>query len=343
MLSPRRRDVLFGLGSAIGALALGPARAQSAIDLKPEFAEVFHDAKTEGQFAAKIGDRFVMTDEGRARTGHLPGSTFKIPHALIALETGVVADVDKEVIRWDGVVREIEPWNRDHTLRTAMQYSVVPAFQQIANRIGAERMKQFVDAFDYGNRDIGGALDRFWLDGALRISALEQIEFLQRFHSGELPVSKRSLTLVKDILPVEKTEDATIHFKTGAIGREGKPSFGWLVGYAERGEAVTFFAMSMDIHGEPHLAQRIALTRALLKRAGRSGKSAIRRSGYRFAADCATEIALTAGRLTSGSRSGRSVGASPDSRLRCRLSPLCKHCLPPPARRPRRPCCSRAR
>ena len=120
-----------------------------------------------------------MTDEGRARTGYLPGSTFKIPHALIALETGVVADVDKEVIRWDGVVREIEEWNRDHTLRTAMRYSVVPVFQQIANRIGAERMKQFVDAFDYGNRDIGGALDRFWLDGALRISALEQIEFLQ--------------------------------------------------------------------------------------------------------------------------------------------------------------------
>jgi len=71
-----------------------------------------------------------------------------------------------EVIRWDGVPNEIEEWNRDHTLRSAMQYSVVPVFQQIANRIGSERMKQFVDSFDYGNRDIGGApLDKFWLEG----------------------------------------------------------------------------------------------------------------------------------------------------------------------------------
>ena len=105
---PARRDVLLGLASAVSALALAPARAQSAIDLKPEFADVFHDARTEGVFAAQIKDRLVMTDEGRARLGYLPGSTFKIPNALIALETGVVADVDKEVIRWDGVVREIE-------------------------------------------------------------------------------------------------------------------------------------------------------------------------------------------------------------------------------------------
>jgi len=268
---PARRDVLLGLAGAISALALVPARAQSPIDLKPEFADVFHDARTEGVFAAQLKDRLVMTDEARARTGHLPASTFKIPHALIALETGVVADTDKEVIRWDGVPREIEEWNRDHTLRTAMQYSVVPVFQQIANRIGAERMKQFVDAFDYGNRDIGGALDRFWLDGNLRISPLEQIEFLQRFYSGELPVSKRSLTLVKDILPVEKTDDAAIRYKTGTVGKDGKAAFGWLVGYAERGEAVSFFAMNIDIHGAPHLAQRLAMTRSLLKRAGAIG------------------------------------------------------------------------
>ena len=127
------------------------------------------------------------------------------------------------MIRWDGVPREIEEWNRDHTLRSAMQYSVVPVFQQIANRIGVERMKQFVDAFDYGNRDIGGApLDRFWLDGNLRISALEQVEFLQRFYSEELPVSKRNLDLVKDIIPEEKTEDIDIHAKTGTQFKDGK-------------------------------------------------------------------------------------------------------------------------
>ena len=183
-----------------------------------------------------------------------------------------------------------------------MRYSVVPVFQQIANRIGAERMKQFVDAFDYGNRDIGGALDRFWLDGALRISALEQIAFLQRFHREDLPVSKRSLTLVKDIVPEEKTEDAVIRYKTGAVGKDGKLVFGWLVGYAERGEAVSFFAMNLDIHGAPHLAQRLAMTRVAAQ-AGRGDRiGAIRRSGYRFAARLRERKRF---RLTPGSRVGR--------------------------------------
>jgi len=271
-LFPGRRDVLLGLAGGLCALTFPPARAQSAIELKPDLADIFHDARTEGTFAAFVKDRMVMTDEGRARTGYLPASTFKIPHALIALETGVVADTDKEVIRWDGVPNEIEEWNRDHTLRSAMQHSVAPVFQQIANRIGSERMKQYVDAFDYGNRDIGGAaLDKFWLEGNLRISALEQVRFLQRLYRDDLPVSKRNLALIKDILPEEKTDDAVIRSKTGAVRKDDKPSLGWLVGWAERGGEAAIFAMNIDIHGAPHLAQRMAMTRSILKRIGAIG------------------------------------------------------------------------
>jgi beta-lactamase class D len=269
---PRRRDVLLGLAGGLCALRFAPVRAQTAVELKPDLADVFRDARTEGTFAALLKDRMVMTDESRARIGYIPVSTFKIPHALIALETGVVADVDKEVIRWDGVPRDIDEWNRDHTLRTAMQYSVVPVFQQIANRIGSERMKQFVDAFEYGNRDIGGApLDRFWLDGNLRISALEQVQFLRRFYSEDLPIDKRNLQLVKDIVPQEKVEDIAIHAKTGTQFKDGKPSFGWLVGWAERGGEATIFAMNIDIHAAPHLPQRWAMSRAIFKRIWAAG------------------------------------------------------------------------
>ena len=271
-LYPKRRDVLVGLAASACALTLRPAAAQSQVELKPELAEVFHEARTEGTFAALVKGRMVMTDEGRARTGYLPASTFKIPHALIALETGVVAYTDKEVIRWDGVPNEIEEWNRDHTLRSAMAHSVVPVFQQIANRIGSERMKHYVDAFDYGNRDIGGApLDKFWLEGNLRISALEQIKFLERLYRDDLPVGKHNIARVKDILPEEKTDDAVIRFKTGALRKDDKPALGWLVGWAERGGEPAIFAMNIDIHGMPHLAQRLAMSRAILKRIGAIG------------------------------------------------------------------------
>ena len=40
----------------------------------------------------------------------LPASTFKVPHALIALQTGVVDD--KTVIPWDGRTRDYEVWKK---------------------------------------------------------------------------------------------------------------------------------------------------------------------------------------------------------------------------------------
>ncbi len=264
---PRRRDVLLGFGRRTYARSRSRVRAQTGVELKPDLADVFRDARTEGTFAALVKDQMVMTDESRARIGYSPAATFNIPHALIALETGVVADVDKEVIRWDGVPREIEEWNRDHTLRSAMQYSVMPVFQQIANRIGSERMKQFVDAFDYGNRDIGGVpLDKFWLEGNLRISALEQIRFLRRFLSEDLPVAKRNLELVKDIIPRKRPKTSTSMPRPERNSRTASPAFGWLVGWAERGDEATIFAMNIDIHSAAHVAQRWAMSRAIFKR-----------------------------------------------------------------------------
>ena len=276
-----RRSVLAGMAATMGVATLGSrALAQSlepAVELKPELATAFSEIGTEGVFAALDRKRnvLVMTDETRARRGLLPASTYKIPHAVIALETGVVSDVDSETIRWDGIVREFPEWNRDHTLRSAMRYSVVPVFQQIATRIGEERMHKFVDAFHYGNRDIGGApLDQFWLEGNLRITPLQQLEFLARFYDGKLVgVSDRSIQLVRDIIPTEQSDGATIHAKTGTIGTDGPQgkvaSTGWLVGYVDGGDALpTFFAMNLDIHAPRHMAQRMPIVMAMLQKIG---------------------------------------------------------------------------
>ena len=156
----------------------------------------------------------------RSGEGKLPASTFKIPNSIIALETGVVEDPDKDVFKWDGVTRSIEAWNKDHTLRSAIAASAVPVYQEIARRIGAERMQKYLDLFDYGNRDIGGGIDQFWLTGNLRIDPMQQIDFVDRLRRGVLPVSKRSQDLMRDILPVTKVGDATIRAKSGLLGAE---------------------------------------------------------------------------------------------------------------------------
>ena len=220
--------------------AASPTSPTSAASSATICAKRFFDLGTDGTFVGyKVDDYLIIaSDKERSGEGKLPASTFKIPNSIIALETGVVGDPDKDVFKWDGVTRSIEAWNKDHTLRSAIAASAVPVYQEIARRIGAERMQKYVDLLDYGNRDIGGGIDQFWLTGNLRIDPMQQIDFVDRLRRGVLPVSKRSQELVRDILPVTKVGDATIRAKTGLLGAErGKPSLGWLVGWVEKGSA----------------------------------------------------------------------------------------------------------
>src|SRR5262245_17442225 len=158
--------VIGALAVWIALLSLAPpitpawpqASARPIVE-RPDLARFFKDAGTEGTIVVldAKASRFTVHDRRRAETGLPPHSTFKIANSLIALETGVALDADQPTFPWDGVARKIADWDRDHTLRTAFKASVVPVYQEIARRIGAERMKQHVAALDYGNRDIGGA------------------------------------------------------------------------------------------------------------------------------------------------------------------------------------------
>src|SRR3569833_2084359 len=216
-----RRHVL-GLFAAAAAL---PARAFANVapqrsEIRQALAKRCTDDGTEGTFVGyKVEDYLVIaSDTERSGEAKLPASTFKIPNSLIALETGVVGDPDKDVFKWDGVTRSIEAWNKDHTMRSAIAASAVPVYQEIARRIGPERMQKFVDLLEYGNRNIGGGIDQFWLTGDMRIDPMQQVDFLDRLRRGALPVSKRSQELVRDILPVAKVGDSIVG---GGGGRRG--------------------------------------------------------------------------------------------------------------------------
>ena len=106
-------------------------------------------------------------------------------------------------------------------------------------------MQYYVDAAHYGNQNISGQIDTFWLEGGLRISADEQIEFLKRLYQGDLPFSQRSMNIVKEILVLEKTESYQLSGKTGSVQRI-TPHEGWFVGYLETSGNVYFFATNYE-------------------------------------------------------------------------------------------------
>jgi beta-lactamase class D len=269
----RRRDILK-LIAASPLVTMQKARAEVApprSEVRESLLKHFSDVGSTGTFVGYDVEeyRIVASDITRSDEARLPASTFKVANSLIALETGVVADPDKDVFKWDGVKRDIAAWNQDHTLRSAIAASAVPVYQEIARRIGPERMQNYLNVLEYGNRNIGGGIDQFWLTGDLRISPIEQVDFIDRLRRGALTVSKRSQELVRDILPVNKVGDSVIRAKTGLLGAEtGKPSVGWLVGWVEKSGSATVFAMNMDCRDPAQIAARMPVVQKCLAEMG---------------------------------------------------------------------------
>lgn len=232
---------------------------------------LFDDAGTSGTVVMKrLRDgEMIVHEPARAAAGFLPASTFKVPNSMIGLDAGVVMDVDTDVFRWDGVLRSNFPaWNADMNLRDAIRLSCVPVYQQVARRVGIDRYKERLAALDYGNADAEGApVDLFWLEGNLRISALQQIAFLERFVRGDLPFTQRTLSLVKDIMPTESVPGGLIRAKTGWAHRT-QPKIGWWVGWVEHGTTATLFAINLDVRKESHLAARMGIAHAVFRHLG---------------------------------------------------------------------------
>ena len=208
----------------------------------------------------------TVVDVARAKQAFPPASTFKIANSLIALETGAVRDVD-EVIPYGGKPQPFPQWERDMSMREAIAVSNVPVYQEVARRVGLERMDEWVRELGYGNGEIGEVVDRFWLDGPLEINAFEQARFVAMLARGELRVSERSRAMVREILKLEERDGALLYGKTGWATSE-EPDVGWWVGWVERGGKVYAFALNMDMATEAEAPKRQQIAKALLAELG---------------------------------------------------------------------------
>lgn len=252
-------------------LLVVPAFAQSSeIEVRSDLGEFFDAVGTTGAMVVMDVHTNAVVVHNSARAAKLfpPASTFKILNSLIALETGVVTDADSHVLKWDGVTRQRPEWNKDHTLRSAIAGSVLPVYQQIARDVGLERMTGYLDRVGYGTGDITNeTLAWFWVLKSFGISAHEQVQFLRRLYLDDLPFSKKTIEAVKDITIVERGETYVLHGKTGWT-TDTEPSTGWFVGWIERGDEASVFAMNMDMNDLSQAPARITITKDVLNTLG---------------------------------------------------------------------------
>nr|WP_241188124.1 class D beta-lactamase [Pseudohalocynthiibacter aestuariivivens] len=200
----------------------------------------------------------VLHRQGACDKRLTPASTFKVALALIGFESGYLVSTDAPEMPfkegypdWRG-----DLWRQNITPKTWIEYSVVWYSQLITRAVGKETITEYLQKFSYGNADFSGdagydnALERAWIASSLKISADDQIHFLHRMLTHQLPVSTQAVRLTTSLIEKTTAENGWIvHGKTGlAFPRRADRSFdrdraiGWFVGWAERDDRRVVFA-----------------------------------------------------------------------------------------------------
>lgn len=139
-----------------------------------------------------------VSDAAECARAAAPASTFKIPHALIALQAGVIEA--RTEWPWDGTAYDSPLWRRAQTVDSAIRWSALPFFQETARRLGRDRLRAGLGALRYAADGFDGEVTTFWLNGDLVVTPLEQFAFLRRFATGDLPIARQHLDTVRAAL-----------------------------------------------------------------------------------------------------------------------------------------------
>lgn len=265
----RRYGLIFSTFLCVTLVTISISTAASEWEENSKVGQIFKDAEAKGTFVLYnvSAKTYAGYNKDRAEKRFVPASTFKIANSIIGLSTGAVKDVD-ETLPYKGSPKPfIKTWARDMGLREAIAISNVPIYQELARRIGLERMRAGVVRMDYGNKEIGTIVDTFWLSGPLKISALEQARFLARLAQGALPFPRDFQLFVQDICLQETNSNWKLYGKTGWENAPGE-GVGWWVGWVLKEGHVYAFALNMDIHKESDAIKRMELGKASLKALG---------------------------------------------------------------------------
>ncbi len=229
-----------------------------------DLGDVFSRYAIEGAIVVENieGSARYVHNKDRAQTKFAVGSTFKIPNTLIGIEKGAVSG-KSAIFRWDGVSRSVDAWNKDQTLASAFRVSCVWCYQLVATKVGIESYKTYIRSMGYGKLPDGFDVQNFWLDGSLKISAFEQVEFLKKVYQRRLPFGKRAFIELEQVMRLEKSSKYSFYAKTGWVVNDAS-SAGWYVGYLDGPKGVWFFAANLDVKNIVNLHLREKITMEVL-------------------------------------------------------------------------------
>lgn len=207
-------------------------RAKVNNDLK----KYFDSAHVDGSFSFlnnQLGD--ITVYNMKLDTQRLSaGTSFKILNTLIGIQTG-------KIINENTVIKTDSSTTKSMTLKEAFNSSSVRYFQSLARQIGKDTMKFWIDSISYGNKNLSGTVDSFWLNNSLKISPDEQLGLMSKIYFDQLPFQKYAQQMVESLMLKEDNTLYKLSYSTGAGVDEKNNFFGWTLGWVEENRHVYFF------------------------------------------------------------------------------------------------------
>ncbi|WP_264740531.1 BlaR1 family beta-lactam sensor/signal transducer [Cytobacillus firmus] len=215
----------------------------------------------------KEADHYLIHNKNQSTLRISPNSTYKIYSALLGLESGTIT-VENSSAKWNGLKYPIDSWNADQDLTSAIKNSVTWYFQMLDQQVQPGTIQTFLDQIRYGNRDLSGGIDEYWLESSLKISPVEQVQLLKKFYANQFGFKEKNIQTVKDSIKLERKEGALLSGKTGTGTVNGKNINGWFIGYVESGQDTYFFATNIQNEDNSNGSKAAEITLSILKQKG---------------------------------------------------------------------------
>lgn len=209
----------------------------------------------------------ILKNDGDYNLRLTPGCDFSIFLSIVGFDSGILKNAHQP--EWpykDGYEKFLNVWKKPHIPRTWIVDSCVWYSGNIVEKVGFDKIQDYINKFEFGNQNAAGINRHDW-PGAVLISANEYVDFLQKLVDKKLPVSAHALEMTEEILYIQDLIGGwKLYGKTGVGEGAGEERIGWFVGWISKGNRSIPFASYVLYSKKPeNIPSFVARSRAMEK------------------------------------------------------------------------------
>lgn len=216
---------------------------------------IIAEGLSDSTFKANSQNSLVIYDEAKAKYSvyneaaayqrFSPDSTYKLWSGLFGLKKGIIKPKQNQ-LTWDKTVYPFTAWNKNQSLQEALANSTNWYFQQLDTQLGRAQLSKEFSAIHYGNANLLGTVDDYWLESSLKIATVEQVQLLRKLFNYEFDFSTSDVQFMKEALKLESGASYTLYGKTGTGKKRNQENRGWFIGFIETSGNTYYFACHLQ-------------------------------------------------------------------------------------------------